>query len=189
MAGLIRLLDGKPSRLDPCLGVANAFAHACTFGPMCYSVGVEDGKQCVRTQAGKEESVDSKGDILVVDDDPDFCEVMKTTLEEGGFTVRCAPDGSSGMRMMRERKPDLVFLDVIMVSPTEGASVSEEIFEDPELRHVPIVMVTSIIDTEYIGWFPTDRPLHVDLFVEKPVPMSKVLELANRFAAHGPAAV
>lgn len=131
--------------------------------------------------------MDSKGDILVIDDDPDFCEVVKTTLEGGGFTVRAAPDGSSGIRMMRERKPDLVFLDVIMVSPTEGCGVSEEIFEDPQLRDVPIVMVTSIIDTDYIGWFPTDRPLHVDLFVDKPVPMSKILELANRFAVRSQA--
>ena len=126
----------------------------------------------------------TKGDILIIDDDPDFCEVVSTTLEENGFMVRHAHNGTEGLAMMRERKPDLVFLDVIMVSPTEGCSVSDEIFDDPLLRHVPVVMVTSIVDTEYLGWFPTDRPLHVDLFVDKPVPMHKLLELANRFAVH-----
>ncbi|HNS52614.1 MAG TPA: response regulator [Anaerolineae bacterium] len=130
----------------------------------------------------------TKGDILVIDDDPDFCDVVSTTLAENGFAVRCAHNGTDGLAMMRERKPDLVFLDVIMVSPTEGCSVSDDIFDDPELRQVPVVMVTSIVDTEYIGWFPTDRPLHVDLFVEKPVPMHKLLELANRFARQAEAA-
>ena len=124
----------------------------------------------------------TKGDILIIDDDPDFCEVVRTTLEAQNFSVRCAHEGLSGLAMMREKKPDLVFLDVIMVSPTEGCYVSDEIFDDPDLRHVPVVMVTSITDSKYIGFFPTDRPLHVDLFLDKPVPLGKFVELANRFA-------
>jgi CheY-like chemotaxis protein len=123
----------------------------------------------------------TKGDILIIDDDPDFCEVVKTTLEADSFAVRVAHEGLRGLAMMREKKPDLVFLDVIMVSPTEGCYVSDEIYDDPDLRHVPIVMVTSVCDSQYIGYFPTDRPLHVDLFLDKPVPLAKFVELANRF--------
>jgi len=130
----------------------------------------------------------AKGDILIIDDDPDFCEVVKTALEADDFSVRCAHDGEAGLAMMREQKPDLVFLDVIMVSPNEGAYVSDEIFEDPELRHVPVVMVTSVVGSEYLEYFPTDRSLHVDLFLEKPVPLAKLLELANRYAVKQPAA-
>jgi len=123
----------------------------------------------------------AKGDILIIDDDPDFCEVVKTALEANNFAVRCANDGLRGLAMMREKKPDLVFLDVIMVSPTEGCYVSDEIDDDPDLRQVPVVMVTSVTDSKYIGLFPTDRPLHVDLFLDKPVPLAKLVELANRF--------
>ena len=123
----------------------------------------------------------AKGDILIIDDDPDFCEVVKTTLEAASFAVRTAGDGLTGLSMMREKKPDLVFLDVIMVSPTEGCYVSDEISDDPELCNVPVVMVTSVTDSKYIGLFPTDRPLHVDLFLDKPVPLGKFVELANRF--------
>lgn len=124
----------------------------------------------------------TKGEILVIDDDPDFCAAMQTILDADGFAVRCASHGAVGLRMMREKRPDLVFLDVIMRMPTEGVWVSEEIASDPELRDVPVIFLTSIVSSEYIGHFPTDRPLRAVEFLDKPAPMTKILELANRFA-------
>lgn len=122
----------------------------------------------------------AKGKILLIDDDPDFCEVMKTALESDGFEVRSAADGTQGLSFMREEKPDLVFLDVIMAHPTEGVDVSEAMMEDPELRHIPVVMLTSIVDSKYVGDFPTDRYLHVDQFLTKPIPLPEILKIANR---------
>jgi two-component system alkaline phosphatase synthesis response regulator PhoP len=124
----------------------------------------------------------TKGKILIIDDDPDLCAALSGVLKTDGFDVRCASQGSLGLKMMREEKPDLVFLDIIMRMPTEGVWVSEEIANDPELRKVPVVMLTSIVSSEYAGHFPTDRPLHAHLFLDKPVPMSKILEVANQFA-------
>jgi CheY-like chemotaxis protein len=124
----------------------------------------------------------TKGEILIIDDDPDFCEALGTMLRAEGFNVRCAGQGSLGLNMMREKKPDLVFLDIIMRVPTEGVWVSEEMFGDPELRDVPVVMLTSIVDSEYTGHFPTDRPLRASLVLDKPVSMRKILEIANRYA-------
>jgi CheY-like chemotaxis protein len=129
----------------------------------------------------------TKGEILIIDDDPDFCEVVKTALEAGEFTVRCACNGPQGLAMMREKKPDLVFLDVIMVMPTEGLYVSDEIAHDPALRDVPVVMISSIVDSEYFGHFPTDRPLHAHMFLDKPVPLPKLLEIAGRLVQEKPA--
>lgn len=124
----------------------------------------------------------TKGNILIIDDDPDLCAALSGILKADGFDVRCASQGSLGLKMMREEQPDLVFLDIIMRMPTEGVWVSEEIANDPELRKVPVVMLTSIVSSEYAGHFPTDRPLHAHLFLDKPVPMSKILEVANQFA-------
>ncbi len=123
-----------------------------------------------------------KGKIMIIDDDPDLCAALSEALSANGFTVYCADQGSLGLKMMRQDKPDLVFLDIIMRMPTEGVWVSEEIANDPELREIPVVMLTSIVDSEYSGHFPTDRPLHAHMFLDKPVPMSKILEVANRFA-------
>jgi CheY-like chemotaxis protein len=131
--------------------------------------------------AGGRESVKPKGEVLVIDDDPDFCEIAKTALEADSFSVRCACTGPQGLDMMREQKPDLVFLDVIMVMPDEGIYVSEEIAKDPKLRDVPVVMASSIADSDYGGYFPTDQPLHVHMFLDKPIPLSKLLEVANNF--------
>jgi two-component system alkaline phosphatase synthesis response regulator PhoP len=128
----------------------------------------------------------TKGKVLVIDDDPDLCSVLEAALSADGFSVRCASHGGMGLQMMREEKPALVFLDIIMRLPTEGVWVSEEIARDPELRDVPVVMLTSIVDSEYAGHFPTDRPLRAHLFLDKPVPLDKILEVANQFAGQPP---
>jgi CheY-like chemotaxis protein len=128
----------------------------------------------------RREAMAIKGEILIIDDDADFCEIAKTALEADSFSVRCASTGLQGLAMMREKKPGLVFLDVIMIMPDEGVYVSREIAQDPALRDVPVVMVSSVADSEYAGYFPTDQPLHVRMFLDKPVPLAKLLEVANR---------
>ncbi len=126
--------------------------------------------------------MDAKGKVLIIDDDPDLCAALAAALQGDGFSVRCASQGSLGLQMMREDKPDLVFLDIIMRMPVEGVWVSEEIQDDPALRQVPVVMLTSIVDSEFAGHFPTDRPLHAHMFLDKPVPITKILEVANHYA-------
>ena len=123
----------------------------------------------------------TKGKILIIDDDPDLCAVLTDALEADGFTVCCASQGSQGLTLMRSERPDLVFLDIIMRMPTEGVWVSEEIAQDPDLRKVPVIMLTSIVDSEYAGYFPTDGTLHAHMFLDKPVPVKRILDLANRF--------
>jgi CheY-like chemotaxis protein len=124
----------------------------------------------------------TKGSVLVIDDDPDFSEVVRIALQADGFSVRTAADGDQGLARMREQKPDLVFLDIIMVSPTEGVYVSEVMSEDPVLRDVPVVMVSSIIDSPYAGQFPQDRYLNARMFLPKPVSIPRLLEFANKYA-------
>jgi len=124
----------------------------------------------------------TKGEILIIDDDRDFCEVAKVALEANSFTVRCAWTGPQGLAHMREKKPDLVFLDVIMVLPDEGVTVSEQMARDARLRDIPVVMISSVTSSEYTGHFPTDRPLHVHMFLDKPVSLCKLVEIANDFA-------
>ena len=123
----------------------------------------------------------AKGDILIIDDDPDFCEIARVTLESASFSVRCASSSAQGLELMRREKPDLVFLDVIMVLPDEGVYVSEVMARDPELSDVPVVMVSSIADSDLAGFFPTDRPLHVHRFLDKPVQLQTLIEVANEF--------
>ncbi|MFZ1404137.1 MAG: response regulator [Anaerolineae bacterium] len=107
--------------------------------------------------------------ILVVDDDPDFVEVMRTVLTVDGHTVVSASSSADGMRQLAREQPDLVILDVIMSTVLDGLTMSQSMADDPELRHVPIIMVTSIANTDYAALFPLSDYIHIDAFLSKPV--------------------
>jgi len=122
----------------------------------------------------------TKGKVLIVDDDPDLCEVMRVALEADGFSVYTAPNGTRGLQLVRQEKPDLVFLDVVMAHPTEGVDVNTTMKEDPELWDIPVVMLTSILNGDYLGHFPTDQPLSVVQFLTKPVALPELLRITNQ---------
>ena len=81
--------------------------------------------------------------ILIVDDDRGFCQLIERMLEASGrgFQVRHAYDGADGLRVMRAWRPDLVLLDLIMPG-MDGFQMLEEIRREPELRSVPVVLLT-----------------------------------------------
>ncbi len=107
--------------------------------------------------------------ILVVDDDPDFVEVMRTVLMADGHEIISAGSGAEGMRQVARQQPDLVILDVIMSTVLDGLTMSQRMADDPEFRQVPIIMVTSIANTDYAALFPMSDYIHIDAFLSKPV--------------------
>lgn len=113
--------------------------------------------------------------ILVVDDDPDFVETTRLVLERAGYRVISAADGDEGLAVARAQKPDLVILDVIMKTVLDGLSMSQQMAQDPEQRRVPILMVTSIANSDYAALFPTDEYIHIDDFVSKPIAPAELL--------------
>ena len=120
--------------------------------------------------------------ILIVDDDPDFVEYTRTVLESAGYQVVSAGNSDQGMRMLAREQPDLVVLDVIMSSILDGLSMSQRMAEDPDFKHVPIVMVTSIANTDYLALFPTDESIHIDAFLTKPIAPAELLRQIARLA-------
>jgi len=119
--------------------------------------------------------------ILIVDDDPEFLEVTRIVLESAGYEVISSADTRDGMRKVREEEPDLVVLDVIMNTVLDGLYMSQEMANDPALRSIPILMVTSIANRDYAALFWTDEHVHFDDFVSKPISpedlLSRVKEL------------
>lgn len=124
-----------------------------------------------------------KAKILVVDDDPDFVEYMRTVLESSDYRVVSAGNSEQGMLALTREKPDLVVLDVIMSSVLDGLSMSQRMAEDPDLKHVPVVMVTSIANTDYLALFPTDESIHIDAFLTKPIAPAELLRQVDRLLA------
>ena len=120
--------------------------------------------------------------ILLVDDDKDFVESTRTLLEEE-YEVVVAYDGDEGIAKAKEEKPDLIILDVIMSSILDGLNVSQQLQNDPEHKDIPIVMVTSIANTDYAALFPTDEYVHIDAFMTKPVAPDQLLHQVDRLLA------
>jgi CheY-like chemotaxis protein len=118
--------------------------------------------------------------VLVVDDDPDFVEITRTVLESNGYAVVTASDGDQTLRLAREQKPDIVFLDIMMATVLDGLNVSQLLREDPELKNIPIVMVTSIADTPHAALFPTDEQVSVDGWISKPVNPADLVSTVQR---------
>ncbi len=131
----------------------------------------------------------AKGKILVVDDDPDFVEVMRLTLEPHSYEVVSAASGDEGLAKVRSERPDLVILDVIMSSVLDGLNMSQRMQQNPEHRKIPILMVTSIANTDYAALFPTDEYISIDGFLSKPVApdllLQRVGELLTQSKAFG----
>ena len=114
--------------------------------------------------------------ILIVDDDPDFVEITRHVLESAGYEVLSAADGDEGLRRVQRERPDLVILDVIMKTVLDGLTMSREMADHPEQRNIPILMVTSIANSDYAALFPTDEYIHINDFLSKPIERDALLE-------------
>jgi CheY-like chemotaxis protein len=121
--------------------------------------------------------------ILIVDDDPDFTDSTRIVLEKAGYNVINATSGDKGFKRAKEEKPDLIVLDVIMDSVLDGVSMSQSMYDDLEMREIPIVMVTSIANTDYAELFPTDDYLHIQAFLTKPVAPASLLKQVDKLLA------
>ena len=113
--------------------------------------------------------------ILIVDDDPDFVLAVRMVLEGEGYQVEEAGNGAEALAKMRADVPDLVLMDVMMASPLDGYHTTQQIADDPQLRHVPIVMISVIEETQYASSFPTDQHLPIIDFLAKPIEPTRLV--------------
>jgi CheY-like chemotaxis protein len=121
--------------------------------------------------------------VLVVDDDPDFVKVTTKVLEQAGHEVLSAANGAKALQVMRQDTPDLVLLDIMMSYILDGLDVSREMAEDPVLKDVPVIMVTSLTGVKGSAMFPTDEYVPVDEWLAKPVdPQTLLTRVAEALA-------
>ncbi|PIQ87080.1 MAG: response regulator [Candidatus Omnitrophica bacterium CG11_big_fil_rev_8_21_14_0_20_43_6] len=125
--------------------------------------------------------------ILIIDDDPDIVEAMKVVLESKNYEVAIAKSGEEGLKRVRQIKPDLIILDVMMESVDKGFDVARNLKNDKNHQDIPILMLTAIKEKTGLGfekeagdpdWLP------VDGYCEKPLKpeelISKVKELLGK---------
>lgn len=91
----------------------------------------------------------SDASILIVDDEATQRILTRDTLEQEGFRVEEASNGEEGLNRIREMRPDLVLLDVMMPG-MDGFEVCRRVRTDPAISEIPVIIVTGREDTEDI---------------------------------------
>jgi CheY-like chemotaxis protein len=121
----------------------------------------------------------AQGRILIIDDDPDITEAMTVVLENKGYEVHSAQDSAEGMERLKQDRPDLIVLDVMMRTSQEGFDLSRELKHNPDYKSIPILMLTAVKQKTGLD-FKTeagdDSWLPVEAFLDKPVKPDVLLE-------------
>lgn len=87
--------------------------------------------------------------VLIVDDEIDIVEILKSKLQEQGYDVICAFDGEEALEKVRQEKPDLVILDV-MLPKMDGYQVCSIMQSEAGMKDIPVVMLTACSRMENI---------------------------------------
>jgi len=122
----------------------------------------------------------AQGKILIIDDDPDITEAMMAVLQNRGYEVRTAQDSEEGMERLKQAKPDLIILDVMMRTSQEGFELSRELKNNAQYKDIPILMLTGVTQVTGLdfkaeagdpAWLPVeeflDKPVKPDVLLEK----------------------
>jgi CheY-like chemotaxis protein len=132
--------------------------------------------------------------ILIVDDEADQRTFLSTVLEENRYASIGAKDGVEGLELLRQEKPDLVLLDLMMPKKS-GISMFQELRSDPNLSHIPVIVVTGVSEVTGVDFrnFMFKQPLRdekkfvettgltkytiPDGYIEKPIDPDELIKI------------
>lgn len=121
-------------------------------------------------------------DILIIDDDRDLVESIRIVLESRKYGVRTAYNGKEGFQKIQEKAPELIILDVMMATDTEGFSLAYKLRNNPAYKEIPIIMVTGF--TKKMAETGPEKFQHimgenwpVTQFLEKPIDPEELLSV------------
>ena len=117
--------------------------------------------------------------VLVVEDHEDTQACVAEQLADYGFEVVTASDGEAAMRLMRERRPALVYLDMTLPKAS-GYEVCEQIRTDPSLRDIPVVMTSAHTS---INVHAACIEAGADAFVPKPFQLDVFADMIRRMVS------
>lgn len=125
--------------------------------------------------------MDNKKRIIIVEDDNVLRDVLSQKLEKSGYVVDRAEDGMVAMERIKEVRPDMILLDILMPRKS-GMEVLEELHSDPELKNIPVIVISN-----------SGQPVEIvrarelgarDFLIKAVFGPSEVLEKVQRVLAH-----
>ena len=124
---------------------------------------------------GQQSDLASK-DVLVVEDEAYLCELIGDVIESEGHTVRKASNGLEALERLRERKPQLILLD-LMMPIMDGWEFMEVLRANPEWDGMPIVIITAIYDVKR-----TQEETGAKAVITKPFDIDQITEIVRLYA-------
>jgi len=128
--------------------------------------------------------------ILVVEDDLHMRIFITTVLETSGYNATATKDGQEGIRKVKEDRPDLIILDVMM--PEEGGiSMYRQLKTDDTFKNIPVVMLSGVESNTFLHSLKMmnigrEDPLpHPEAYVEKPPKAEELLKIIARLLEGG----
>ncbi len=118
------------------------------------------------------------GHVLVIDDDPVIHDLMRAFLTREGYTVTVADSGPAGVLLARELKPDVITVDIAMPG-MDGWSVLSLLKNDPDLREIPVVILT-MADNKDLGY-----ALGATEYLMKPIDRERLVAVLRKFSRVG----
>lgn len=88
--------------------------------------------------------------ILVIDDDQFFSKTLEAALPQGKYELISAEDGEVGLQKLKDEKPDLIILD-LMMPKLDGTAFLHKIQEDPDLPKVPVLVSSNLSSVKKIS--------------------------------------
>jgi len=123
--------------------------------------------------------------VLVIEDDPDAVDTLKIVLEDEGYSVSSARSAEEGLKRVHADRPDVILLDIMMPSGTEGFHFVWQLRkdEDEKCRNIPIIVLTAIHDKTWVKFYPdksdpvyqSDEYLPVQGFLDKPASSQQIV--------------
>jgi signal transduction histidine kinase/DNA-binding response OmpR family regulator len=132
-----------------------------------------EGQAVAATQTVTESQAASRHEVLIIEDDPQAVALLGVYLEPAGYSVRRERDGVGGLAAAHDRRPVAILLDV-MLPGLDGWEVLRRLKADPELRAIPVLMIT-VVEQREVG-----LALGAADYLVKPVERAVLLEALRR---------
>jgi len=107
--------------------------------------------------------------ILVVDDDPDFVEIVRLLLQSRGHLIDAASSDEQAFRIMETHTPDIILLDMMLSFVLDGFTIARKMRISPTLNLIPILVVSSLTEEQCREMCSGYEQIALDGWITKPI--------------------